>query len=96
MAGAVVLTVIGLVVGVSGGIASGAVPAGTLGSLTIFPAEGDDNVRMSATTSGPCPSATKFVNLVIEGPVGPDGTAPDIATFPTSNPYRLTPLDPNL
>ena len=75
------------------GVAGAAPPPGTLGSLTITPVEGDDNARMSAQTSGPCPSNAKLADLIIEGPVGADGTAPDSATFPSSNPYPVTSVD---
>jgi hypothetical protein len=77
------------------GVAGAVPPPGTLGSITITPAEGDDNARMSAQTSRPCPSNAKLADLVIEGPVGSNGTAPDSATFPTSNSYPVTTLDPN-
>ena len=92
---AVVVVVTAVSVSLGDGVASAVPPAGSLGSLTVTPAEGDDNARMAATTSGPCPSATKLADLIIEGPVGTDGTAPDTATFPSSLPYPVTFLDPN-
>src|SRR5579884_2764089 len=95
LASAGVVAVAAATVSLGSGVANAVPLAGTLGSLTIIPAEGDDNARMSSTTSGPCTSATKLADLVIEGPVGPDGTAPDSATFPTSNPYPVTTVDPN-
>ncbi len=94
VSGAVVVAVTGGSALLVNGVAGAAPPPGTVGSLTITPAEGDDNARMSAQTSGPCPSNAKLADLIIEGPVGPDGTtAPDTATFPSSNPYPVTSVD---
>ncbi|MBV8993128.1 MAG: hypothetical protein JO287_05380 [Pseudonocardiales bacterium] len=95
LAPAAVVAVTAATVSWGSGVASAVPLAGSLGSLTIIPAEGTDIERMSATTSGPCTNATKLADLVIEGPVGADGTAPDSATFPTSNPYPVTSVDPN-
>ncbi|MDT7715262.1 MAG: hypothetical protein QOH09_1254, partial [Pseudonocardiales bacterium] len=73
------------------GVASAAVPQGSLGSLTVSPGSGTDTAAISSTTSAGCPSQTGAVDQSIVGPVGPDGiTAPASATFPSSSPYQIT------
>ena len=93
VSGAVVATVIAGSAVLVSGVAGATVPAGSLGSLRIEPASGDDLALMMSTTSGPCPvdpNDTRADQAIV-GPVQADGTAPDAtATFPDSNPFPIT------
>jgi cell division septation protein DedD len=74
------------------GVASADVSPGTLGSITITPATGDITTAPTSRTSGPCPNDpndTRADQFLI-GPVGPDGVAPDTATFPSNKPFFVT------
>jgi Bacterial Ig-like domain (group 3) len=69
------------------GVASAAPPAGTVGFDTVSPTTGDDQARMSVTTSGPCPSQSASADVQITGPVG--AVDPSQETFPPGNPFPI-------
>ena len=93
MSGAVVAAVTAGSALLVNGAAGADVPPGSLGFLTVTPATGDIDTAPASKTSGPCPNDpndTRADQQLI-GPVGPDGvTAPDTATFPSSNPFFIT------
>lgn len=93
VSGAMVAAVTAGLAVVVNGTASADVPPGTLGFLTITPATGDIDTAPVSKTSAPCPKVTgdDSADQLLIGPVGPDGvTAPDTATFPSSNPFPVT------
>jgi hypothetical protein len=76
------------------GAASADVQPGSLGFLTVAPATGTISTSPTpiARTSAPCPDVPgdASADLLLIGPVGSDGvTAPDTATFPSTNPFPM-------
>jgi hypothetical protein len=90
LSGAVVTTVTAGTALLMNGVANAAPPAGTLGSDTISPSQGADTTPMSSMTSAGCTPDSEAADLTIVGPVGADGTAPETATFPSSDPFPVT------